>query len=72
MKFNLFSLGRSLRVLIITIIGFCLLGMIICPELLNYSPENPDLLEAQRDFAIVALCVGILSGGLFYWESTRD
>jgi len=71
MKFNLFSFGRAVRALIVTITCFCLAGMILCPELVSYSPENPVLLEAQRDFAIAALCIGILSGGLFYWGSTR-
>ena len=64
MKFNLFALGRAIRALIVTVIGFCLMGMIICPEVMSYTPENPALLAAQRDFALVALCVGILSGGL--------
>jgi hypothetical protein len=72
MKFNLFALGRAIRALIITVVGICLVGMIIFPELVGYSPENPALLAGQRDFAIAALCVGILAGCLFYWDCVKN
>jgi hypothetical protein len=71
MKFNLFALGRAIRALIVTVIGFCLFGMLVLPELVKYSPEDPGLLCAQRDFALVGLSVGLFSAGLFYWEATR-
>lgn len=71
MKFNLFALGQAIRALIITVIGFSLFGMVVFPELVKYSPEDPGLLCAQRDFALVGLGIGLFSAGLFYWESTR-
>ena len=71
MKLNLFALGRAVRALIITAIVFSIVGFVLCPELVEYSPENPDLLSDQRDFAIATLLVGAFAGGLIYWNSTR-
>ena len=71
MKINLFALGRAVRALIITVIGFSFIGILVYPELVKYSPENPELLAAQRDFALASIIIGIFAGGLFYWESTR-
>jgi hypothetical protein len=72
MKLNLFALGRAVRALIITVIGFCLIGMIFCPELVSYSPENAVLFCAQLGFARASLFIGLFSAGLFYWEATRE
>jgi hypothetical protein len=71
MKINLFALGRAFRALIITAVIFSIVGFLVYPELVSYSPENPDLLSHQHNFAIATVLIGALTGGLVYWNSTR-
>ena len=71
MKLNLFALGRAVRALIVVAIVFSIVGFLLCPELVQYTPEDPDLLIDQKSFALATLLVGVFAGGLMYWESTR-
>ena len=71
MKLNLFALGRAFRALIITAVIFAIIGFLVYPELVSYSPEDPELLADQRDFAIATLLIGAFAGGPIYWNSTR-
>lgn len=71
MKFNLFALGRAVRALIITVVVFCLIGALFCPELVQYTPEDPDLMSHQKGFALATFAIGLLAGALMYWEALR-
>jgi len=71
MKLNLFALGRAARALSITSIIVCLIGWIICPEIMDYTPEDPALLANQHNFAVATLLIGVFAGGLIYWDSAK-
>jgi hypothetical protein len=72
MKINLFALGRAARALIITSVIFCVIGWILCPERMGYTPEDPAMLANQQNFALATLLVGIFAGSLIYWDATKS
>jgi hypothetical protein len=72
MKINMFALGRAVRVLIVTSIVFSVVGFLLCPELVQFTPEDPDLLSHQRGFALACISIGFFAGCLTYWDALRD
>jgi hypothetical protein len=72
MKLNLFALGRAVRALIVSAIVFSIVGFLLCPELVQYTPEDPALLQQQKSFSLATLFIGLLAGGLMYWDSIRE
>jgi hypothetical protein len=72
MKLNLFALGRAVRAMIIVAIVFSIVGFLLCPELVQYTPEDPDLLRHQKSFALATLLVGVFAGGLIYWDAVKN
>jgi hypothetical protein len=72
MKINLFALGRAVRTLIITAAAFSLTGLLLCPELVQYTPENSELLCHQRGFALACIVISAFAGALIYWESVKN
>lgn len=72
MKFNLFALGRAVRAMIVVAIVFSIVGFVLCPELVQYTPEDPDLLGHQKGFALATVLIGALAGALIYWDSVKN
>jgi hypothetical protein len=72
MKFNLFALGRAARAVILCVVVFSLVGLVLCPELVQYTPEDPDLLAHQRSFALASLFISIFAGTLVYWDAVKN
>jgi hypothetical protein len=63
------GLRYSALACIISVIITLLIGAIIDPSLVSYTPEDPNAFQNQKNFAMIVAIFGIISGILFYKKS---
>ena len=63
------GLRYSALACIISVIITLLIGAIIDPSLVSYTPEDLNAFQNQKNFAIIVSIFGIISGILFYKKS---
>lgn len=63
------GLRYSALACMISVIIVLLIGAIIDPSLVSYTPEDPNMFKQQKNFAAMVSVIGIISGILFYKKS---
>jgi hypothetical protein len=63
------GLRYSALACIITVVITLMIGAIINPSLVSYTPEDPIAFQSQKNFAMIVGIFSIISGILFYKKS---
>ena len=67
---NIRALVKAVFVFIVSVTIICVIGSILVPTLLEYTPEDPEILSDQRNFAIGTALVGLASAVIEYYRLT--
>jgi len=66
------AISKSALACIISATIFYIIGFLIDPSLIEYTPENPEAFNNQKNFAWASIAIGLLSAVLMYPRSKRS